>query len=253
MIAWLDLETTGTDENAPYAKVLEIGVVFTDLELQEKCRFQLAINPAYDAGEDLDESTLRDELDLVWERMDPFVQNMHTANGLWKDVQRSVVSTRRADEFFAQYLQQFKHTQNVKELKLAGSGVSWFDLQWIREFLPLSAAEFSRGPIDIGVVRRFLRDVVGYDVTQADPEGTSGDHAKKRHRALDDAKAHLQEAKFYRDLFQANLDLEPANTISHAVQQLVQRMRGMSLTKTEAAELRQHIAVAERVAKGATA
>ena len=65
----LDLETTGLNPDKDL--ILEVGAILVDLDLNEIGRFHSLVNPHAD------------------ERFaDAFVQRMHTATGLWKELQQ---------------------------------------------------------------------------------------------------------------------------------------------------------------------
>jgi oligoribonuclease (3'-5' exoribonuclease) len=72
---------------------------------------------------------------------------------------------------------------------LAGSGVGCFDMQVIRAQMPELAQRLNYYVIDVGCVRRFLRDICGVRMPEL---GTVN------HRALDDVQHHLAEARQFR-------------------------------------------------------
>jgi len=86
-----------------------------------------------------------------------------------------------------------RHTD--EPVTLAGSGVGVFDLRWIEQHMPELANMLTYWVIDVGVIRRFLRDVVGMGNVLA-YQGP----AEKAHRAMADVEDHLTEALYYRRL-----------------------------------------------------
>lgn len=201
-LAWLDLETTDTAVDARHSAIVEVGVVFTNQSLVPFRSESFVINPGLDRGKqgfineyDLpDRSSPEDTLLGIFQRMDPVVQEMHTVNGLWTEVQESQLPTDDADHLLASYFDEVAPPGTT--LSVAGSGVSWFDMRYLQRHFPVSFAKVTYYTYDVGHVRRFLRDLCSVDVTLADPSGTSGGDNKK-HRALDDAWAHLNEARSY--------------------------------------------------------
>lgn len=67
MIAWTDVETTGLDETK--GDLLEIAIVVTDDQLNEVASASTVIRPPV-------------SLDATIAKMDPYVKDMHTKNGL---------------------------------------------------------------------------------------------------------------------------------------------------------------------------
>lgn len=198
-IAWLDLETTGFDVTEPHAAILEVGIYVTNYYLEPVASTSVVLNPGLEprlqqtAVGNLDTSLL---LDNLFEQMDPHVQDMHTKNGLWEEVVKSDWTAERADEAIADFIRK---TAQAPRMALAGSGVSHYDSVWLKAFLPRTRKRLTYWSFDVGVMRRFLRDLCGVAVEEADPEGASGDGDRKAHRALDDARAHLEEARVYVD------------------------------------------------------
>jgi oligoribonuclease len=191
-VAWLDLETTDTDEKVAHAAVLELGLVITDFDLDPIMSTQAVINPGLD---DLLHREPDEVLATIYELMNPYVQQLHDQNGLWDEVKKSDLSITALDEAL---LGVYQDVGDGNLVALAGSGVSHFDGRWLKKFLPRSSSLFTHYSYDVGTVRRFLRDLCGADVTPADPSGASSGDAKA-HRALADAWAHLNEARAYRD------------------------------------------------------
>lgn len=208
-LVWLDLETTTSSVTEAHACILEVAAFTTDMNLRPLgASFKNVINPGLSVKRtfineyDLpDKYSVAEATDLVWKRMDPFVQNMHTVNGLWSEAVHSGASMLTADDAFSSWLHQAGDGEKVA---IAGSGVSHFDLPWIKRFFPISAGYFEYYTYDVGNIRRFLRDLAGVDVTFADTAGVSGGDAKV-HRAMDDALAHHAEARAYLDLMRRRL------------------------------------------------
>ena len=167
-IAWLDLETTGTDEAD--GSILEVGVAITspDLDVLAVAEWLAEPDMAHVAT------------------MAPVVREMHTANGLLDELDRVggvPIGTLDAE------LRSLLDAYAVRgRLVLAGSGVSHFDGRWIRRHLPDAARRLTYWTFDVGVVRRWLATI--------DPELVRPAPAKT-HRALDDARDHLAEWRHY--------------------------------------------------------
>lgn len=199
-LAWVDLETTGTDETTGH--VLEVGVIVTDYALheQERGRWYVMPPPGIAPRE-------------VRESCPPVVQEMHTVSGLWDDYYAAWSRWHEPDgpdradtgtpgdvsHAIASGLDRYTPKDGQK-VGLAGSGVSHFDGRWIRRHLPTAGAMLTYWGLDVGAMRRFLRDVVGAPLPDLiDAQGPTS------HRALPDAERSLSEARLYRDLIDEGL------------------------------------------------
>lgn len=161
-VAWIDLETTGTDENKD--SILEIACIVTNKQWIELDRINLIIKP-----------------DPMPENISPIVLDMHTKNGLWNDSIYKGISIKDADWKFNGFLQQY--LGGVKTLVLAGSGVSHFDNRFIQAQLPISKSKLTFWSYDIGAIRRFFECA-----------GIKGIIKNvKKHRAMGDIEQHLED------------------------------------------------------------
>lgn len=174
LILFCDLETTGTDKDKD--EIIEVGIVaYRWPEFVEDSALSIVIQPSVEA----------------FERMDgkAEVREMHKANGLYDEiVSQQGVPLLEADRLLDDHLSRYG-TQGSAHIPLAGSGISHFDRPFIKKNLPLFDARLSHWMYDVGVLRRmFLLAGARY----ADDSG-------KTHRALDDARVHAEEFKFYMD------------------------------------------------------
>lgn len=172
---WLDLETTGTDENRD--EIIEVGIALTDrnLDIVEEhawvC-FPENINPLL--------------------LMEDVVIDMHVKSGLIGDVLKAIkrgeTSISGVDTALSEML--FKYNGG-RHTPLAGSGVMHFDRRFIKQYMPKTDKKLTFWAYDVGVVRRFMR-MAGMQT----PDNFEG----LKHRALDDVHDHINEAKVYLDL-----------------------------------------------------
>lgn len=175
MIAWTDLETTGLDERV--GNILEVAFVITDDNLEEKSHFSCVVNVKDIAP------------------MDAIVREMHTVNGLFKEMDNG--KWVRDEDLEDEIVDWFIDQGPIKELKkvpLAGSTVG-FDRRWIRHHLPNVEAMFSYRSIDVSsiteLVKRFAPDVYEKRPRAENPA----------HRALADVRESIAILKFYREHF----------------------------------------------------
>ena len=184
-VAWIDLETTGNREDD---SIIEVGFVLTDRDLNEVRSLSLVIVPH--------------DWHFQRDRMTPVVVGMHEKNGLLSDIELSVMHTPElrgpsgADHILSGILKSYGKGNHIP---LAGSGVSHFDRKYIRREMPKTDGLLSYWALDIGVMRRWLER---WDIY---PEAAKLQHSKT-HRALDDIREHIAEAKTIRDHLQLNAE-----------------------------------------------
>lgn len=180
-IAWIDLETTGSDEATE--NIIEVGLIVTDatprLGIHEMRNWVVAPT---EPGKLL--------------RMDPVVIDMHSNSGLLADVLKHVKAgspqnIRLVDEVVSEVLTPYLTKGRIP---LAGSGTSHFDSKFIRKFMPKTAGLITYWSYDVGAVRRYLR-LAGMEI-ESPSEGLT-------HRALEDIRAHVTEAREYLSLFES--------------------------------------------------
>jgi oligoribonuclease len=175
-LAWIDLETTGSDEVAD--DIIEVGLVVTDESLNPREKRSWTVYPN------------RPGLLLA---MDDVVVDMHTKSGLLADLLKMpdeyLLKIAHVDEVLAGVLESYLTDGKIP---LAGSGVSHFDMRFIKRYMPETAKLLTYAPYDIGSVRRFLR-LAGVEISDANLS----------HRALDDVEDHIAEARYYLGGFRA--------------------------------------------------
>lgn len=180
-LLFCDIEATGLDPREYGASILEVGLILTTgPELTEVATANLLIRPA---GSTMD-------LDRLWTSMPTEVQEMHTANGLWAEVNNPDSGAWLAHEGDSALANWLTNKGVTEPIPLAGSGVGHYDLQWIKVHMPALAARLAYWTIDIGVMRRLLQ-YAGRD----DLVDLPTDVDAKPHRALPDARLHVAEGR----------------------------------------------------------
>jgi oligoribonuclease (3'-5' exoribonuclease) len=172
-ILWIDLETTGSSNEA---KILEFGGILTTAtpDLEELGRFQTLVDPypvdTYEA-------------DVVVE--------MHKKSGLTDDLKMNSIVLPSVVEAEQAILRWINDTIgfSTEHLPWGGSGVGHFDAKYIRRDWLYLAKRLTYWVYDVGVMRRMMR-LGGFEL----PVDDTG---AKNHRALDDAEKHAQEARLY--------------------------------------------------------
>jgi oligoribonuclease len=186
-LLWVDLETTGTDENQD--PILEIGWALTlaTAPFDFVTRDTVPLYGGY---------VIRPDGDKWTHRICPTVLEMHLKNGLLAEVfSERAVSIAEAESAL---IDELKSVGDPHDFVLAGSGVAHFDRRFIDVQMPKLSKWLRFYTIDVGILRRTLvASGAGWVVERASEVGKLGD--AKRHRALDDILAHLNEARQYAD------------------------------------------------------
>lgn len=179
---WCDLETTGLDQN--HDPIIEIGVVVT--EVAPPC-VELASYTANILPED----------DSWRDRMNTYVTEMHTTNGLLADIESTGKPIREVEIEIIDLLSTIGRPHNFM---LAGSGVSHFDRRFIGAQMPGLDKWLQYPSMDVGTVRRGFTFCGRQELTCFGETFAGGD---KPHRGLADVRDHLNEWRKYAALFQS--------------------------------------------------
>ena len=166
----LDTETTG---NAPDSELIEIGMVMLDVpSLTQLGEYSIVVDPSPEQFS----AMMKNDV----------VRKMHEVNGLIDDlVAHRSVEREAADELISRWLDQFANDRT--HIPYGGSGVAHFDRQYINRDLPRLGRRITYWALDVGSVRRIFA-LQGASTASIDA---------KTHRALDDAKVHAEELRFY--------------------------------------------------------
>lgn len=171
-VAWIDLETTGLDEQD--GSILEVGVVVADPDGRTLTEAAWLVSP----------------LPHHLRELPPEVYEMHRTSGLLADLEAAPALPLPGDVDLAVAALLDRHTVDGRII-LAGSGVSHFDVRWIARHLPATCYRLTYWTYDVGVIRRLLATIDPDLPRPANP---------KAHRALPDARDHRDEWHHYRTL-----------------------------------------------------
>lgn len=183
---WIDLETTGlrADEQVP----LELGLMVTDKWGAEIASWKT----------------------LIWEASfvdnkvaaNDFVLNMHTENGLWDDLNKFSVRTRRsAAESAVAWLESVGVEKFT--LPMCGSSIGSLDRPFTIEHLPELHEFFHYRNIDVSTVRELCK-MHNPTLMERIVESIKDSYAEK-HRVLEDIQDSIT---LYRALYENFLFLE---------------------------------------------
>lgn len=181
-LLWVDLETTGLDETAD--EIIEIGAILTDYDLNVAAELDTLVAPTRQGWQQLSANHT--------------VARMHSTSGLLAAVDTAAAdgtapTTAEAEAAMIDWLAD--HNAQPGHVALAGSGVAHLDMRFLRRHMPALVDWLHYWLLDIGVIRRAHHMWVGEHLTDI-----NGD---KTHRALDDIRCHLTEARTFRQTWQA--------------------------------------------------
>lgn len=172
---WVDIETTGLDEQQDL--ILEVGMVVTDNNLEKLAETSFVVGQS------------RSDLEI----MEPIVREMHTKNGLIEEVLQSGWSRYAVDERLFAFL-----NANVPEGKgkvvAAGSNVS-FDRRFLRKYMSVTERFFHYRSVDVSSVKELVK--------RWHPDYAAGlPPGKKAHRAISDIYDSIAELAYYKPLLE---------------------------------------------------
>lgn len=170
-MAWCDVETTGLDAHSD--ALLEIGFILTDRfgrVIPDCVRSWLMWEPYYHR---------------CVEKMDEFVQNMHTASGLLDDLTEAMrfkdvfdLSVRSVEEQAIQWLDASFNGQPNPKVPFAGNSVR-LDREFLKFYMPVADDWFHYRIQDISSIREFAK-LLNPAMVKALPEPIKG------HRVIGD-------------------------------------------------------------------
>lgn len=185
LLLWLDLESTGLDTSNG-DEIIEIGCILTHEDLRVLGEFEAVVKPSANAMARL--------------AANQFLVDMHSANGLLDEINagRSIAQAELDLLIWLRGLgvsvKMFdSDLGDLQKLTLAGSGVGHFDLPTIRIHMPALAERLNYFVLDVGTIRR------AHEMWVCTPVSAAND--AKTHRAIDDIRCHLEEARAFADLW----------------------------------------------------
>jgi oligoribonuclease (3'-5' exoribonuclease) len=183
-ILFLDLECTGNiewrpDKDQRGSEILEVGLVMVQRvpSLPEVERKNIIL-PVW-----------QNEIDEA----DQVVVDMHTKSGLWTDCLAAGEGLtdrdrprilKELDLYLAGWMKQFSKKSHIL---VAGSGVAWYDRQYIKRDLPFFNSTLTYKVADMSAIR----EVLGI----ANVQIRTTQFGFKTHRAVEDAAFHAREMR----------------------------------------------------------
>ena len=181
-LLWQDTETTGLHPG-PGQALLEVALVVTDLDFQV-----------------LGHTTQLVPCDTraAYEAADPFVKNMHTENGLWKEHADFMQlfsgdlgpATEALSDYLVTWASQFGIFPNDKSTLFCGQGNGAVDHAFLSAYLPRVRALWGHRTFDVSAWRELV--MKWYGCKYADMPSLQG----TTHRALDDCLHTIEVAEW---------------------------------------------------------
>ena len=168
VLAWLDLEMTGLDVER--CAIIEIALVITKKDLEPIAELERVVW----------------QPDEVLARMDPFVREMHTKNGLLEKVRASKTSLTDAENEAVALVA--KHG-TFREVILAGNSVHT-DRRFLARYMPTLERFFHYRQVDVSTLKVLTR--AWY------PGAPNFEKEEKEHTALADIRESIAELRHYR-------------------------------------------------------
>ncbi|WP_263310027.1 oligoribonuclease [Brachybacterium atlanticum] len=184
LIVWIDTETTGLDPATD--DLLEIAVVVTCNDLTELGAFNIVTTPA-------------DGAHAAIERMDAFVHEMHTANGLIDAIEGSEAhAPRTADALAAGAIDRFT-AGHTGPFLLGGNSIT-HDRGFLARHAPQTFSRLHYRSIDVsGIEQEMLRDGYDQQITAWRDRFVPSD----AHRALADIRDSIRQLDALRSIRRA--------------------------------------------------
>jgi len=170
-LVWVDLEMTGLDEER--CAIIEMAVVLTRKDLEPLAELERVIW----------------QPDEVLDRMDPFVRDMHTANGLLEKVRASKHGLRDVE---TEAVALVAAHCGFREGILAGNSIH-ADRRFLARHMPVFERFLHYRQVDVSTLKVLTR--AWY------PGAAKFEKEGKDHTALADVRASIDELRHYRRTF----------------------------------------------------
>ena len=164
-IAWIDIETTGTNPQSD--KILQIAVIVTNN------KFEII---------EQHEWVIKHDMNEAYNKANKYVQEMHLQTNLWVRLETEGIELQEADIKMTRIL---TNLYNGYKINIGGNSVH-FDNAFIQAQMPLTANLVSHRVLDISAVLQYFR-VTGNKVTLPKHEVS--------HDAMDDILWTITQAK----------------------------------------------------------
>jgi oligoribonuclease len=171
---WCDLEMTGLEVSAN--AIIELGIVITGADLKPIAEYEAAVW----------------QPEEVLSRMEPFVKDMHTRNGLLERVRKSDLSLRIVEKEATRLV--LEHTDYGEGI-LAGNSIHT-DRTFITRYMPGLDRALHYRMVDVSSLKLITR--AWY------PNAAGRSKVDATHTVLSDLRASIGELAYYQQTFFKN-------------------------------------------------
>lgn len=171
---WLDLETTGIDNNL--CQIIEVATIITDDSFNVLDTYESIVNPGavyYEQG----------------------ALKMHKSSGLYERV-KTGAKIDTVEEEVLNLIRRYEPRK--RRAYLAGNSIH-FDRGYLSKYMPSIVEHLASRHLDVSAVGMWTRSLFGKDIATY--------KAPRPHRALDDLRRSIEELSFYKKCFVENISL----------------------------------------------
>lgn len=216
-LLWLDLETTGLDPAK--CQILEVAAMTAELASPFALLNGIS-TPIMPYGMVLEPGTSAINVERRWiNQQSPFIQEMHTKNGLFEDCLRRGIDAADAEDLVLKLLGARYGAGTTPDVParedlvvLAGSSIH-FDKAFIEKHMPRLATQLSHRLYDVSAVKLFAESLGMPKLPKAEA-----------HRAADDIRESLNHALAVAVWF-SNVRIDAASDAAREVDAAEARVR----------------------------
>lgn len=182
MFFWIDLETTGLNEET--CKIIEVACIATQGDFEPLDSINFIVNDAAD---------IKDMLVPPLE-MEPQAYELHKRSGLTKLLPDGKttngigISLEQAEEELLAFMYRFE--PRAKKSYLAGNSIH-FDRKFLNKYMPSITEHLCSRHLDVSAIGLLFANLFAKDAEFREPS---------EHRALSDLERSIRQLKFYCNL-----------------------------------------------------
>lgn len=183
-IIWLDVETTGVEEDEG-DKLLQVAVLVTDQEMNilDGSEFEVKIHYSADEVEEMKKLT------------DEYVVNMHNATNLWNLLPVEGIPMDEAEQKLLAHLREF--VPEAKTARIAGNSIT-LDRNFLRKNMRNLFEHLHYRSFDASTISGLAETLAPKELLYQKPKST--------HEAMQDIRDSVAEMRHYRELIKPIFD-----------------------------------------------
>lgn len=183
-IVWLDVETTGVEENEG-DKLLQVALLVTDeaMNVLDGSEFEVKIH--YSA----------EEVEAMKLTTDEYVVNMHNATNLWNLLPVEGIPMAEAEAQLLAHLRKF--VPEAKSARIAGNSIT-LDRNFLRKNMRELFEHLHYRSFDASTISGLAETLAPWELLYQKPKST--------HEAMQDIRDSVDEMRYYRELIKPVFD-----------------------------------------------